>query len=247
MTTNPTAAVLIIGSEILSGRTQDLNLQFIARELGEKGILLKEARVVPDVEVALVAAVKELSGNYSYVFATGGIGATHDDITVACVAKAFGRKIVMHEKALKSLEDYYREIPGGLTDIRRRMANVPEGAILLDNPLSGAPGFCVGNVYIMPGVPVIMQAMLKHFLPGLPGGPPVVSESVECPLPESFIADGLAEIQARYPDLDLGSYPRMKGTDFRTTLVAKGTDAAAVKKAAAEIAAMVERMLSKSA
>lgn len=232
-----TACLLIIGNEILSGRTQDANLPYLARRLGEIGVRLKEVRVVADEEPAIVKAVNETRGTYDYVFTTGGIGPTHDDITSGCVAKAFGAALERNAEAVRRLERHYP--PGGLNEARLRMAEVPVGATLIDNPVSTAPGFKLGNVYVMAGVPRIMQAMFEGIAPTLVGGKPMLSRSVSCTLGEGVLAKGLGEIQARHPAVDIGSYPYYRVGGFGVSLVARGTDAAELETVAQAIAAMI--------
>ncbi len=233
----PTAAVLIIGNEILSGRTQDVNLGWIAGKLVERGIRLGEARVVPDIEDEIVLAVRALSARYDYVFTTGGIGPTHDDITADSIAKAFDRPVVIHPEAAARLERHYG--PGNVTPGRLRMARVPQGSSLIDNPVSAAPGIRIENVFIMAGVPAIMRAMLDGILPTLAQARPILNRSVDCRIAESVLADPLAAIQARHPDVDIGSYPWYRQGAAGVSLVARGTDAAVLDSVAAEIAQMI--------
>jgi molybdenum cofactor synthesis domain-containing protein len=242
---NPTACLLVIGNEVLSGRTQDANLKFLATRLGEIGIPLREARVIPDVRETIVAALNEVRARFDHIFTTGGIGPTHDDITSECVAEAFGVPWEPHPEAWARLEGYYQS-RGALADFnpaRQRMATMPRGAALIDNAVSIAPGFTVGNVHVLAGVPRIMQAMFEALAPRLAGGPPVTSRAVHAAgLLEGRIAEGLAEIQARYPQLDVGSYPYYRpggGGGGGVALVAKGTDADATAAAARDIAAFI--------
>lgn len=232
-----TAALLIVGNEILSGRTTDANLPFLAKRLNELGIRLTEARVVADTEAAIVRAVNELRAACDYVFTTGGIGPTHDDITSGCVAKAFGTVLERNPEAVRRLEAHYK--PGMLNEARLRMAKIPVGATLIDNPVSTAPGFRLGNVFVMAGVPRIMQAMFEGFAPTLVGGRPVISRSVSCTLGEGALAKGLGEIQARHADVDIGSYPYYRVGGFGVSLVARGTDAAKLETVAREIADLI--------
>lgn len=236
------ACVLIIGNEILSGRTADVNLSYLATRLGERGLPVREARVIPDVEEAIVAAVNTCRHTHDLVFTTGGIGATHDDITAASMAKAFGVPLVRHPEAFARLEAYYNQFPGGLNNARARMADMPEGATLLTNPISTAPGFRLGNVYVLAGVPRIMQGMFEALLPDLPQGPPVLMRTVTVALREGDIADQLAAIQERYPTLDIGSYPFLQDGLPHTSLVAKGTDTSALESATAELVALAQRV-----
>lgn len=227
------AAVLVIGNEILSGRTRDANVQTIGSALGGIGIRLREVRVVEDREAAIVDAVNALRARYDYVFTTGGIGPTHDDITTDSIGAAFGVEVRHDPVAVDLLTRYYG---AEATETRLRMARVPLGATLIDNPVSAAPGFRLGNVFVLPGVPRILQGMLPGVLATLPGGPPIVSRSVTAWVRESDVAAELAEVQARHPGLDVGSYPFARDGRFGTALVVRGNDAAAVAVAAGEIA-----------
>ena len=234
---SPTAAVLVIGNEILSGRTQDVNLSYIAKKLSDCGIRLVEARVVADVEAAIVAAVNALRASVNYVFTTGGIGPTHDDITVASLAKAFGVPVVENAEARERLTSYYT--PANLNPARLRMALVPEGARLIDNPVSAAPGFCIGNVYALAGVPNVMQAMFDAALAGLRHGPQIYAVTVTCALPESLLADDLAAVAARFPETDIGSYPSFRMGKIGLAFVARGVDMAKVTEVGEVLRALV--------
>ncbi len=234
---NPTAAVLIIGNEILSGKTQDVNLNAIAQRLLPIGVRLVEARVVADVEAAIVAAVNALRAAYDYVFTTGGIGPTHDDITAASVAKAFGRPLIQNPEAAKLLLHYYGA--DKLTPTRLLMANTPEGATLIHNPVSAAPGFQIENVFVMAGVPEIMRAMMEDCAARIKGGPAFQSRTVNCLVPESVIAVGLGLIAQDFSDCDIGSYPWFRLGQYGLSLVVRGTDSARLDAAAAEILALV--------
>jgi molybdenum cofactor synthesis domain-containing protein len=235
-----TACVLIIGNEILSGRTQDENLAFLAKGLNEVGVRLREARVIPDDSDVIVTTVNEVRRKFDYVFTTGGIGPTHDDITSPCVAKAFGVKLIVHPEARRILESHYP--PGGLNEARLRMAQVPEGATLLPNPISRAPGFQMGNVFVLPGVPQIMQAIFNELRHRLRGGDKVLSRSVSCALAEGTIAKRLGELQAHYADVEIGSYPYFRRSDFGTTLVLRGTDRARLDAATEALKTMVREL-----
>lgn len=224
-----TAAILIVGNEILSGRTQDVNVAFLAKELGALGIRVREIRVVPDVEEEIVAAVNALRARYDLVFTTGGIGPTHDDITSPSVAKAFGVAWVRHPEAVALLRRHYTG--DMLNEARLRMATVPEGATLIENPVSTAPGFQIGNVYVLAGVPAIMRAMFEGLKSRLPGGRPVSSRTVSTFLGEGVIAAGLGALQDRFPQLEIGSYPFFRRGKFGTALVVRGTDEAALDAA----------------
>ena len=235
-----TACVLIIGNEILSGRTQDANLAFLARGLNEAGVRLREARVIADDTDAIIAAVNEARRTFDYVFTTGGIGPTHDDITSACVAQAFGVALIVHPEARRILESHYP--PGGLNEARLRMAQVPEGASLLPNPISRAPGFRIENVFVLPGVPQIMQAIFNELKHRLQGGAKMLSRSVSCALGEGTIATDLAALQERYPDIEIGSYPYFRRSDFGTTLVVRGTDPERIAAAVAELTSLIRAL-----
>ncbi len=240
--TVPTAAVLLIGDEILSGRTKDKNLGFIADYLNALGIDLKEARVVPDVEDEIVAAVNALRSRYNYVFTTGGIGPTHDDITADAVAKAFGVAIDHHPDAVATLTAYFKEIGREPNEARLRMARVPKGATLIDNPVSKAPGFQIGNVFVMAGVPKIMQTMLEEVAPRLLKGVPMQSRAIEVLGGEGDLAQPLAEIQSRYPTVIIGSYPFQSASGFAANLVLRSRDFAALDAAEAEVKAMARHL-----
>jgi molybdenum cofactor synthesis domain-containing protein len=235
-----TAAVLVIGNEILSGRTKDANLNYIATELSAIGVRLVEARVVADVPAAIVKAVNELRAAYDYVFTTGGIGPTHDDITSECVAKAFGVALIKDPRAVKLLTDHYGA--ADLTEARLRMAHVPEGATLVDNPVSIAPGFQIGNVFVLAGVPAICRAMFDGVKGRLVTGDKVLSATVSGYVGEGVIAKGLGELQARYPMLDVGSYPFFRQGKFGASFVVRGTDGAAVASAAEELRALIRSL-----
>jgi molybdenum cofactor synthesis domain-containing protein len=219
-----TAALVVIGDEILSGRTQDLNVAQVARWLNEQGIRLAEVRIVPDDISRIVAAVNALRAEHDYLFTTGGIGPTHDDITVDAMAAAFGVPVVVHPEARAILEDYYRDRPGGLTEARLRMARVPEGAELLPNPSSGAPGVKMGNVYILAGVPHIAARMLEALTGKLEGGQPIVSVTVGARAAESDVADLLREIEAANPGVAIGSYPFFKDGGYGANFVIRSED-----------------------
>lgn len=240
MAKSPTAAVLIIGDEILSGRTQDANTSYIARFLGALGIDLREVRVVGDVEEEIVAALNALRSRYTYVFTTGGIGPTHDDITADAVAKAFGVGIDYHREAMAMLAARYKN-PEDFNEMRRRMARIPHTATLVRNSASTAPGFQIGNVFVMAGVPMIMRAMLEDIEPRLERGVIVHSQTVEGRVAEGRIAAGLAAIQKNFPDLAIGSYPFFREDGFGVQLVARGRDAEKVEAAAGAIEDLLRR------
>jgi molybdenum cofactor synthesis domain-containing protein len=219
-----TAALLVIGDEILSGRTQDKNVGQVALWLNEQGIRLAEVRIVPDDIGRIADNVNALRAAYDYLFTTGGIGPTHDDITVDAMAEAFGVPVVFHPGARKILEDYYRDRPGGLTDARLRMARVPDGAELIPNPTSGAPGVKMGNVFIMAGVPHIAASMLEALTGKLEGGRPVVSVTVGARAAESDVADLLRETEAANPGVVIGSYPFFKDGRYGANFVIRSED-----------------------
>jgi molybdenum cofactor synthesis domain-containing protein len=235
-----TAAVLIIGNEILSGRTKDVNLGFLAEELTKLGIRLREARVIADVEAEIIAAVNEARAKYDYVFTTGGIGPTHDDITSASVARAFGRALILDPRARAILERHYP--PGGLNEARLRMAHVPEGAELIENPVSSAPGFRMDNVFVMAGVPAVMRAMFDGLKGTLAGGKPVLSQTVGAFLGEGTIAAGLGALQDRYPLLEIGSYPFYRQGRYGASFVLRGTDRAPIAAATEELRALIRQL-----
>lgn len=226
-----TAALLVIGDEILSGRTQDKNVAQVAEWLNHQGIRLEEVRVVPDVEGRIADAVNALRTAYDYLLTTGGIGPTHDDITVDSIAAAFDVPVIVHPDARRILEDYYAT-RGGVTDARLRMARVPEGAELIPNPTSGAPGVKMGNVYIMAGVPSIAAAMLAALDGKLEGGRPVVSSTVGAYAPESEVADLLRETEEAHAGVAIGSYPFFKDGKYGANFVVRSDDGELVDRTA---------------
>ena len=233
-----TACVIIIGNEILSGRTQDANLSYIGKRCDELGIRLTEARVISDDEATIVDTVNHYRANFDYVFTTGGIGPTHDDITSASVALAFGKKIIRHPDAVAVMDEYYDT--GQLTEARLKMADVPEDATLIDNPVSAAPGFQLENVFVLPGVPVIMQAMFEGIVDGLAGGSPMLTDNVATNLGESMMAKELGQVQDRYPDISIGSYPYFKKGKIGVNLVLRGTDADLLDEVKQALHGMIE-------
>lgn len=237
--TNPTAAMLVIGDEILSGRTRDANMHHLAQQLAGRGIRLREVRIVPDEHDLIVAAVNALRAAHDHLFTSGGIGPTHDDITADAVAAAFGAAIDVRADARAILEAHYQRTGLELNAARLRMARIPEGARLIDNPVSAAPGFSLGNVHVMAGVPAIFQAMVAGVLPMLTGGDPLLSQSLDVPRGEGEIATALGALAARYPDLSFGSYPWVRNGAFGTQLVIRGTDAGRMDAAMVELAALV--------
>jgi molybdenum cofactor synthesis domain-containing protein len=234
MTDNPptddtvTAALIIIGEEILSGRTKDENISHIARYLTEIGIALQEVRVVRDVEAEIAAAVNALRARYSYVFTTGGIGPTHDDVTTDAIASAFGVGVEIDERAVEAMQKGYSQLE--LTPARLRMARIPHGAELVDNPVSRAPGFMLGNVIVMAGIPRIMQVMLDAVAPRLKKGRPMLSRSIRIEAPEGDVAQGLAAIQAAHEDVQIGSYPFFEKGKLGTYVVLRSVDTTALDR-----------------
>jgi molybdenum cofactor synthesis domain-containing protein len=233
---NPTAALLVIGDEILSGRTRDANIALLAGRLAEHGIDLCEVRVVADHSLAIGRAAVALSAAYDHVFTSGGIGPTHDDITADAIADAFGTPIDVREDARSKLLGYFAARGIEPTPARLRMARIPDGATLIDNPVSVAPGFTLRNVHVMAGVPKIFEAMLEGVLATIEGGTPLTSESLRVERPEGEIAAPLAAIARRYPGLSIGSYPFHDADAFGTNIVVRGTDPGEVNEALGELA-----------
>ena len=242
MTDTVTAAVLLIGNELLSGRTQDVNLRFIAERCGRLGVVLAEARVVPDEEGDIVAALNALRGRYDYVFTTGGIGPTHDDITADSVGTAFGREVRHDARAVALLESSYKGRGLELNEARLRMARMPVGAEPVENSVSAAPGFRIENVYVLAGVPSVMQAMFESLEPGLRRGRPVLARAVSVHLPEGTIAAGFRALQERWPAVRMGSYPFFRDGRYGADLVLRGSDAAALESALAQLKAMLREL-----
>jgi molybdenum cofactor synthesis domain-containing protein len=237
---NPTACVIVIGNEILSGRTKDKNLVWLAEQLNILGIRLMEARVIPDIEHVIVATLRECSDKFTYVFSTGGIGPTHDDITAACVAKMAGVPLAINEDARQRLIKHY----GGeehVNEARLRMATVPEGATLILNPVSGAPGFQIRNIYVMAGVPSIMQAMFDSMKHTLVGGEPMLSRTLSAYVTEGIIAKELGEIQTNHMKTDIGSYPFSRDGKLGTSIVTRSTDTSAMDAATEAVHALLSK------
>ncbi len=230
-----TGAVLVIGDEILSGRTKDKNIGHIADHLTAIGIKMKEVRIVPDEEAEIVDAVNALRTRYDYVFTTGGIGPTHDDITADAIAKAFGVGIDVDERALAPMRTYFQRRGVELTPARMRMARIPFGAALVENSVSIAPGFMLGNVIVMAGVPNIMHVMLDAATRFLKTGKKMLSSALDLHRPEGEIADLFGELQKRYPDVPMGSYPFIRDGRPGTQLVLRSTDAARLAEAETEL------------
>lgn len=228
-----TAAIIIIGNEILSGRTKDKNLGWLAEQLNARGIRLMEGRVIPDIEEEIVDAVNTCRAKFDYVFTTGGIGPTHDDITSMCVAKAFGTRLERNPEAQRMLEGHYK--PEDLNEARLTMADIPAGATLVPNPVSAAPGYRIENVYVLAGVPNIMQAMFEHLKHELQGGEPVRSHAIAVDLPEGKVAHGVTELQSTYPQVEIGSYPFIKDGVLSTSIVMRTPDIALLKQVSDEM------------
>ena len=229
---NPTAAMLVIGDEILSGRTRDANMHHLAGRLTESGIDLREVRIVSDVHSDIAVAVTALSEKYDHVFTSGGIGPTHDDITADAVADALDAHIDVRDDARAILQAYYDRQGLELNEARLRMARIPDGAHLIDNPISAAPGFTLGNVHVMAGVPKIFQVMVQSLLPGITGGAPLQSLTVRVERGEGDVAGALGKMADENPDLSFGSYPFIQNGLYGTNLVIRGTDVAALESAA---------------
>lgn len=233
-----TAALLVIGDEILSGRTKDKNIGYIADYMTAIGIRLSEVRIVSDIEDEIVAAVSALREKFDYVFTTGGIGPTHDDITADAVAKAFNVSIDVDPRAVAIMEKRYG--PGEFTPERKRMARIPDGAELVKNSVSGAPGFMLGNVIVMAGVPRIMQVMLDDVAPKLRTGAKMLSRTIRVERPEGVVAAGLGRVQDVFPDVSMGSYPFFRKDKLGTHLVLRSTDEARLKEAIAALWEMLK-------
>ena len=234
-----TAGLLVIGDEILSGRTKDVNIGATAEFCTDLGIELREVRVVADETDDIVGAVNALRSRYTYVFTTGGIGPTHDDITADAIAKAFGVALPIHPEARAMLEARWKQTGTEINEARLRMARIPEGADLIVNAVSAAPGFRIGNVHVMAGVPIIMKAMLEAIAPTLQGGRKVLSVTVKAAVGEGTLGGPLGALQEQYPDVKMGSYPQMGRDRVMTELVLRSADAARLEEAAAKVREMV--------
>jgi molybdenum cofactor synthesis domain-containing protein len=235
---NPTAAMLVIGDEILSGRTRDSNMHHLARELTRAGVDLREVRVVADVSGAIVAAVRELSARVDHLFTSGGIGPTHDDITAEAVAEALGAPIGVRDDARAILQAYYDAQGKELNAARLRMARIPDGAALIENPVSAAPGFTLGNVHVMAGVPAVFEAMVASVLPTITGGAPLLSQTLRIDRGEGDIAGPLGDLAAEFPDLSFGSYPFIQDGVYGANVVIRGQDRALLDAAMTRLAGM---------
>ena len=237
-----TAALVVIGNEILSGRTKDVNVAYLARQFTALGIQLAEVRMVRDEERAIIAAVNTLRAAHDYVFTTGGIGPTHDDITCEAVARAFNLPYRINPEAKRILEDFYKDTGRELNEARMRMAHTPEGATLIENPVSWAPGFRVENVHVLAGIPAVMRAMFESVAPTLKGGRTVKSREISVLLGEGDVAAGLEGLQERYPALEIGSYPFVRDGNFGTTLVLRGTDEGEIAQAGDELCTILRKL-----
>lgn len=235
--TNPTAAMLVIGDEILSGRTRDANMHHLAGQLTEAGITLAEVRVVADDHDAIVAAVQALSEAYDTVFTSGGIGPTHDDITADCMAAAFGQSIDVRDDARAILQAHYDKAGTDLNEARLRMARIPADATLIENPVSSAPGFTIGNVHVMAGVPSVFTAMVASVLPTLTGGAPLISKTLTVHRGEGDIAGQLGELAQAYPSLSMGSYPFIRDGSYGANIVVRGQNEGLLDEAMAKLTA----------
>ena len=236
-----TSAILIIGNEILSGRTVDKNTSFIAKWLGDLGISVEEVKIIPDKEDVIISSLNELRKKYQYVFTTGGIGPTHDDITSESVAKAFGKKYGYNKEAYAILEKYYAK--SEFNEGRKKMARMPEGAILIYNKEGSAPAFSVENVFVLPGIPSYVELMLPQLKEVLVSGKKIVSLSCDAKVRESAIAVELSNIQDKYPDIDIGSYPYSKEGGFGTMLVMRGVDEAKILRCKQQIDLMIKNFI----
>ena len=234
------AALIIIGNEILSGRTKDKNLAYLAEWLNEIGIQLYEVRVIRDDEKEIIDCVNLLRKKYDYVFTTGGIGPTHDDITTESIAKAFNVELETNPEALKILQSYYKE--GELNEARLKMTLLPKGAELVENPVTKAPGFKMENVFVMAGIPSIMQGMLEGAKAFLKIGNKMTSKSIDVFMPESYVAEELSKMQDNYPEVEIGSYPFNKEGQFGTSLVMRSANLDTLKRCASDVAEMVKKL-----
>ena len=232
---NPTAAIIVIGNEILSGRTKDKNIGWLAEKISAQGIQLVEARVIADNRQVIIDTVKTLSAAYDLVFTSGGIGPTHDDITTEAVAAAFDVPVIRHPEAERRLVAHYENTDLEFNAARQKMADIPATATLIDNPLSAAPGFILGNVYVLPGMPAILQAMFEGVRGALPGGVVMTRITVQCGTGEGNIATILETVQSRYEGVSIGSYPWFKPGQFGTAVVVSGLDQTATASAAKDV------------
>lgn len=239
---SPTAAMLAIGDELLSGRTRDKNIGHLANALTLQGIDLKEVRIVGDEETEIVEAINALRSRYTYVFTSGGIGPTHDDITADAIAKAFDVPIGYDESAMAILERHYSKNDMDFTTARKRMARMPAGSQHIDNPVSKAPGFVIGNVHVMAGVPAVFQAMVENTLKNLEGGTLIQTETVVCKHGEGTIGDPLAQVQKNNPDTSIGSYPKFEDGKFFTHIVVRSRNPQALAQAKSQVEEMLSNL-----
>jgi len=237
-----TSAILIIGNEILSGRTVDKNTSFIAKWLGDLGISVEEVKIIPDKEDIIITSLNELRKKYQYVFTTGGIGPTHDDITSESVAKAFGKKYEYNKEAYAILEKYYAN--SDFNEGRKKMARMPESASLIYNKQGSAPAFSIENVFVLPGIPSYVELMLPQLKDVLISGKKIISVSIDAKIRESSVAVDLSKIQDKYPNIDIGSYPYSKEGGFGTVLVMRGIDSAEINRCTEEVKEMVKKFAS---
>ncbi|MBV7394442.1 competence/damage-inducible protein A [Mameliella sediminis] len=244
---NPTAAMLVIGDEILSGRTRDANMHYLAQEITKHGIDLREVRIVSDDRDAIIAAINALRAGHDHVVTSGGIGPTHDDITAPCVAEAFGVEISVRDDARAILQARYDAMGTELNEARLRMARIPDGATLIENPVSGAPGFSLGNVHVMAGVPSVFQAMVAGVLPKMTGGQPLLSQNLRIDRGEGDIAGPLSALADRYPELSIGSYPYQRNGIYGANVVIRGSDGGQIDSAMAELIALFPEAVAQQA
>lgn len=242
--TKITAAIIIIGNEILSGRTQDINVQYIASKLSNHGIFLEECRIIPDVKENIINTVNDLRSKYSYIFVTGGIGPTHDDITSDAIAACFNVQLVKNPEAYRRIQEYYQAKGRDLNNATIKMSYIPEGALLIDNNESAAPGFILENVYVMAGVPYIMQSMMEFILPQIKSEKAIESTSISLNLAESVIANEMEIIQNKYPDVSVGSYPFLSNNKPATSVVMRSNNVFKLTQAFDEFKEMVSNYTS---
>ena len=237
-----TSSILVIGNEILSGRTQDINVQFMANKLSKIGIKLEEVRIIPDIQIQIIDNINLLRKKHNYVFTTGGIGPTHDDITSESVSKAFNRKYIINKEAYKLLESYYTK--GKINEGRLKMTKMPEGSKIIKNPLTIAPGFYIENVYVFPGVPIIMQKMFQQVLKKLKSNKPIISKTINTNIYESIIAKSLTRIQNKYNNCEIGSYPRFdfKKKEANVNIVVSGNSIKNIKSAVNDIITSIKKL-----
>jgi molybdenum cofactor synthesis domain-containing protein len=235
----PTAALIVIGNEILSGGTQDQNVVFIAQKLNDLGIILSEVSIIPDIESQIIKTVQNFSRTYRYVFTTGGIGPTHDDITIQSVAKAFHLPLELNQSIVKSLEKECNSTGYTLNEARLKMALIPKGAKLIPNPVTNVPGFSIENVYVFAGIPIIMRAMFEEVVPLLQRGLPIKSQTIQCFVSESDLAAGLTQIQQNYLHIEIGSYPLQINNRPAVSIVVRGIDETAISAAAQDVASLM--------